>query len=65
MMFCVYRLLVVIVTASRTGFRSMSQTSRGCVTLCCRLFVVVQSLRLVVLFLKNVSKFTGVCYSLP
>ena len=39
--------------ASRTGFRGMSQTSRGCVTLCCRLLVVVQSLCLVILVFEE------------
>ena len=47
------------VMASRTGFQRMSRTSRGCVTLCCRLLVIVRLLHLVVLVLKNVSNFTG------
>ena len=38
------------VTSGRIGFRRMSQTSQGCVTLWCRLLVTVRPLHLVVLF---------------
>ena len=52
-----------IVTASCTGFRRMSQTSRWCVTLCCRLLVIVRSLRLVVLvFEECLEPCTGVLF---
>ena len=50
---CVYRLLVAIITDSRTVFRRMSRTSRGCVTLCRRQLVVVRSLRLVVVVFEE------------
>ena len=41
------------VTAGCTGFRRMSLTSRGCVTLLCRHLLIVRSLRLVVLVFKG------------
>ena len=41
------------VTSGRTGFQVVSQTSRGCVTLCCRLLVIVRSLHLVVLVFEE------------
>ena len=48
-----------IVTASHTGFRRMSRTSRWCVTLCCRLLVIVRSLRLVILVFKGCLELRG------
>ena len=48
----------MIVTASCTGFRMISQTSWGCVTLCCRLLVIVRLLRLVILVFEE-------CLELP
>ena len=54
-----YRLLVAIVMSSRTGFRRMSRTSRWCVTLCCRMLVIVRPLRLVVLIFKECLKLRG------
>ena len=56
---CVHRLLVTIVTASRTGFRVMSRTSWGCVTLCCRLLVIMRSLRLVILVFEECLELHG------
>ena len=56
---CVYRLLVAIVTASHTGFRVVSQTLRGCVTLCCRLLVILRSLCLVVLVFEECLELRG------
>ena len=50
---CVYRLWVVIIMASRTGFRVVFRTSWGCVTLCCRLLVIVRPLHLVVLVFEE------------
>ena len=44
---------MLIVTASCTGFWVVSRTSWGCVTLCCRLLVIVQSLPLVVLVFEE------------
>ena len=37
----------------------MSQTSWGCVTLCCRLLVIVRSLRLVILFFEECLELCG------
>ena len=48
---------MAIVTASRTGFRVVSRTSRRCVTLCCRLLVILRSLRLVVLVFEKCPEF--------
>ena len=45
--------------ASHTGFQRMSRTLRGCVTLHCRLLVIVQLLRLVVLFFEECLKLCG------
>ena len=45
--------------ASHTGFRGMSQTLWGCVTLHCRLLVIVRSLQLVILFSKEGLKLHG------
>ena len=48
-----------IVTASHTGFRRMSQTSRWCVTLCCRLLVILRLLWLVILVFEECLELHG------
>ena len=50
---------MAIVTASRTGCQVVSRTSWGCVTLCCRLLVIMQSLRLVILVFEECLKLSG------
>ena len=45
--------------ASHTGFQMMSRTSQGCVTLCCRLLVIVRSLCLVVLVFEECLELRG------
>ena len=45
--------------ASCTGFWMMSRTSWGCVTLCCRLLVIVQLLHLVVLVFEECLELCG------
>ena len=45
--------------SGRTGFWRMSWTSRGCVTLWCRLLVTVQPLRLVVLVFEECLELCG------
>ena len=45
--------------ANHTGFRGMSRTLRGCVTLHCRLLVIVQLLWLVVLFSEECLELHG------
>ena len=50
---------MAIVTASRTGFQVVSRTSRGCVTLCCRLLVIVRPLCLVMLVFEESSELRG------
>ena len=51
--------MVTIVTASRTGFQSMSRTLWECFTLRCRLLVIVRLLRLVVLFFEECLELCG------
>ena len=46
--------------ASHTGCRVVSQTSRGCVTLCSRLLVIIRSLRLVILVFEECLALSGV-----
>ena len=56
---CVYQLLVAIITASRTGCRVVSRTLRGCVTLCCRLLVIMRLLCLVILVFEECLELHG------
>ena len=45
--------------ASRTCFQVVSQTSQWCVTLCCRLLVIVRLLHLVVLVFEECHELHG------
>ena len=45
--------------SGRTGFRKMSRTLRWCVTLCCRMLVIVRPLRQVVLVFEECLKLRG------
>ena len=58
LLFIVAACYCATVMSGHTGFRRMSRTSRWCVTLNCRLLVIVQSLQLVIPVFEECLKLT-------